>query len=481
MRIRQYLIVTWLIAVVLTISECGKKSVQPVVSEAPTSEGKEQPQEQKPEVEIVDVWYLDKTIQPSGIPSAMYSFLVRKGVPLVSFTLVNNSYNSINVIATCEIVGYTDQAEDMEQVPPGGTITIDQAPLFRPNVLEGLTEIKTANLHWEVSYLKGKDRIIIDTQTRPIRLWAKDTIAWYIQARGDTLPCFWTIAMWVTPHDPKIEELISKAKEYIYFNVVELNDYIIEPGYYLPCPIKAMAGAPIIGNINSDSDVNIYLVDAYNLQRFRNNQTFYYYTGAEHVKSFLIYHVPQVTEEVYLIIDNTFSWFTSKRVSADIKIYPRLLVGYHELPWGTREEVVIAQLRAIYDALQKEYRITYINSPISYPYGTQRVRLPRDALTFGSANCIDGTVLFASALENIGLNPLIVIVPGHAFLGVETWSNSGEGFFLETTMVGGASFEQAFNRGWEEYTEHASIGDMVILPIREARKEDLTPMAKIVP
>ncbi len=48
----------------------------------------------------------------------------------------------------------------------------------------------------------------------------------------------------------------------------------------------------------------------------------------------------------------------------------------------------------------------------------QPIRLPHETLALASANCMDVSVAFASAAENIGLQPLVVIVPGHALAGV---------------------------------------------------------------
>jgi len=64
--------------------------------------------------------------------------------------------------------------------------------------------------------------------------------------------------------------------------------------------------------------------------------------------------------------------------------------------------------------------------------------------------------MFASLLEQIGLHPVIVIVPGHAFLGWETWENSNEYEYLEATMVGYSDFDTAYKTGME--TERKALG-----------------------
>jgi len=63
------------------------------------------------------------------------------------------------------------------------------------------------------------------------------------------------------------------------------------------------------------------------------------------------------------------------------------------------------------------------------------------------ANCIDGAVLYASLFEAIGLEPVIVLVPGHAFVGVKTSPSSNKYYFLETTLTGrGYGLKENLNR-----------------------------------
>ncbi len=70
----------------------------------------------------------------------------------------------------------------------------------------------------------------------------------------------------------------------------------------------------------------------------------------------------------------------------------------------------------------------------------QQVRFPSDALKTSQANCIDGTVLFASMLRNIGIHSVIVLIPGHAFVGFITVDGhnleNSYYVFLETTSLG---------------------------------------------
>ncbi len=67
---------------------------------------------------------------------------------------------------------------------------------------------------------------------------------------------------------------------------------------------------------------------------------------------------------------------------------------------------------------------------------SQRVRLPDDVWRDRNANCIDSSVLIASVLERLGLRALIVLVPGHAFVGYRTGADGRAAEYLETTLLG---------------------------------------------
>ncbi|MFO7634958.1 MAG: hypothetical protein R6W76_20595 [Caldilinea sp.] len=141
----------------------------------------------------------------------------------------------------------------------------------------------------------------------------------------------------------------------------------------------------------------------------------------------------------------------------DVMLFLRQAADKHperQLP-GYQSDVTL-QARSIFDALKQNANITYVNSLIAFNPDEsargQRVRLPRETLEEKQANCIDGTLLFASLLEAVSINPSIVIVPGHAFVGWETGQNSGAWDYLETTMIGSNEFDDARTIGRQKAT-----------------------------
>lgn len=78
---------------------------------------------------------------------------------------------------------------------------------------------------------------------------------------------------------------------------------------------------------------------------------------------------------------------------------------------------VVKQIAAVYKALHGE-NIVYRALPASFEVIGQRITLPEQVLTSKLGNCIELTILFASALEAIGINTAVIIQKGHAYLAV---------------------------------------------------------------
>ena len=62
-------------------------------------------------------------------------------------------------------------------------------------------------------------------------------------------------------------------------------------------------------------------------------------------------------------------------------------------------------------------RLTYAEPPASFETVGQKIRLPSTIEEFGLATCLDTALLFAAAIEQAGLHPVIVFTKGHAFCG----------------------------------------------------------------
>lgn len=132
------------------------------------------------------------------------------------------------------------------------------------------------------------------------------------------------------------------------------------------------------------------------------------------------------------------------REALDTRIVNRFL-GYQGS--NVRPGNVDRQVYALWNVLQKRnFRYSSItNSSLSSNVVyTQRVRTVDDALASSQINCVDGSVLFASLLKAININPILVRVPGHMFVGYYTDKSHKKISFLETTMIGDINMDDFF-------------------------------------
>lgn len=72
---------------------------------------------------------------------------------------------------------------------------------------------------------------------------------------------------------------------------------------------------------------------------------------------------------------------------------------------------------AVYSAVAAQ-SLLYAEPPASFETRGQKIRRPSTIISSKLATCLDTTLLFASALEATGLNPIILLFEGHAAVGV---------------------------------------------------------------
>ncbi len=138
---------------------------------------------------------------------------------------------------------------------------------------------------------------------------------------------------------------------------------------------------------------------------------------------------------------------------------------------------VTQQAEAVFKALQRS-GFSYVSS--IYTFGgftdvAQRIRLPRETLSLDSANCMDISVAFASAIENLGMKPVIVIVPGHAFTGVRLGPDSPDILYLDLTVLPKGSLKQAQQRAmyWLRKTPAEQV---LTVDVASARRMGIYPL-----
>ena len=164
-----------------------------------------------------------------------------------------------------------------------------------------------------------------------------------------------------------------------------------------------------------------------------------------------------------------------KHLSLEPPPVPTAMVGYSK---ATSKEVV-AQVDAIYDALRVDYAIHYLQASVPYsgPSGTsvatQNIKLPTEVLQQHSGMCIELTLLLASAVERIGLHSEIIIVPGHAFLGVAVTPDEKHFEYWDAVQMNNNVAGDSANIATDEFytqnlRQHTIVDTIVISDARNA-------------
>lgn len=99
------------------------------------------------------------------------------------------------------------------------------------------------------------------------------------------------------------------------------------------------------------------------------------------------------------------------------------------------------QLAALWRVLHdRGFKYSSITDNSAYEKGdgvfSQTVRTLDNSIKTSQANCVDGTVVFASVMKRMGLRPIMVLVPGHCFLAYFADGKTTTDIrFLETTLM----------------------------------------------
>lgn len=138
------------------------------------------------------------------------------------------------------------------------------------------------------------------------------------------------------------------------------------------------------------------------------------------------------------------------------------------------------QVNVLFDTLQNVYHVHYAQDNIVYS-GDQRIQLPSDILgeSAPTGMCVETTVLLASAVERLGMRPYLILVPGHAFLGVATGVDSTakiEYWETQDLTAVGDSGVQANRDGDQRYTQAVQQGNVTVVDVQFERQQGIEPM-----
>ncbi len=151
---------------------------------------------------------------------------------------------------------------------------------------------------------------------------------------------------------------------------------------------------------------------------------------------------------------------------------------------------------AIWSALTS-LELAYALPPVSFDTNGQKVRLPSQIVDAGRATCLDLALFSAAAIEQAGLNPIVVFTKGHAFVGVWLQPEHFSNLFVddastlrnridlmdvlvfETTLATSSStptFSKAIDAAKEQISEKREQEFIIAVDIGRARMQGIKPL-----
>lgn len=282
----------------------------------------------------------------------------------VTVTISNPTQDELQQRVSVQVPGWSDQETQVADLAAGASRTLTFAPSFLPRFYRN-HEIVAATAHVSVADMEGGS--VFET-TAPVRLRSSEDIYW-----GPGFKYAPFIASWVTPHDPRVEAVLARAKQYTI-------DHRL-PGYE--------------------------------------------------------------------------DWKNA----------------------GAQEQETYREAKAIYTALQR-MGLSYVKSSVTlggHRDYSERVRMPQVSLGQSSMNCIDAAVMYASLFENLGMDAKVIIVPGHAYVGVRVATASPKFLLIDGALTGRVSFAAAVSSA-EAGMAKRTPSSVIEIMIPEARSAGIYPM-----
>ena len=178
--------------------------------------------------------------------------------------------------------------------------------------------------------------------------------------------------------------------------------------------------------LQETKDIDLY--SRYDMQWYDDNGTSY----VENILAWVTPEAPQVSSLLRASADSAY-YLTGEMDS---------MIGYQPFSDWSEEYITYVQALAIMHALATEMNVKYIAEPFSSTSTSlQRVKTPALVIDGQGGLCAETAVTLASALQAMNMHPMLILLPGHMQVAVETWYGSCQYLLIETTALTSAANE----------------------------------------
>ncbi len=397
---------------------------------------------------------------------------------LACISIANPNPEAVQLRLEVSLDGYSSPASRLVTARAGRSTLECLTPTFDLTALYSLRSRTNANVQVRAE-AAGSGATLFDEGT-PVPLSPGSNVFWSTDAGA----FYDSVAALVMPDNADVTRMYSDANAWSFLGGFGVGGYRKERDYVeLPPQSTTIAvndiwqdwfyldeGEPMSISADSivggaDADLDFYV--------FTSTEFDKWMTGAN--ASAVVIERDALSGTQLFVPAGPGDWYVFVAWNTNDNILSRDFTWTRE---ATNAELISDYLAAFFQVLYAE-GINYISVPGTFFDAAQRVQWPEEMLRTGGGNCIDGAVLFSSLAELAGLEPAIVVVPGHAYMGV--WSRPAEygdarAFWpIETTMVEAGDPWQALSRGSEEfYTDTIDA----FIDVRTMRTAGLRPIPR---
>lgn len=402
------------------------------------------------------------------------------GQDVATITVQNTGTDTTNYVTTIELPTYASAlGTKMITLGAGASQTFGLSPALNLTSLFALTTNVPGVLNVKVT---AGTTTVYQNSTN-IQISGRDTVFWTEGAKNVAA----LVTTMVTPNDKALLITALAHNAGLLFPGGALLGYqggaawpsasvgTIAPNTYAEEHFRILAGdSPtvtidaVVNGIGGADVASVYILDDTNFAAFVGGTTATYCAGSTTAGAGTTLTCPTPAEGAYHIVYlNPSTNLTSRTVTRSRSM--------------GRWETTYVQAEAIFLALRNAGLI-YANLPGSSAFfsSSQNVMYPSESLTTLNANCIEGSLVFSSVWERMGMQPILLVdfTHGHAFTAVRCWSGSSCVIPVETTMVGGvATFDSAVSTATTNWNAWGAAGDnsATLLDVAAERAAGINP------